>query len=158
MKLVPPRTSLTLKNRSRFRGFGMWSASLLAIVLSASCSGSTIAPTTLLNLAGQWVATEIEGAVDANGNPLTITGSVSTWTFNTNGTYSWFLHALPFFNFDGTGTYTLDGNRLTVTGIIANTLFSETPGSTDVIPLTIGDGTFSFRDEEGDRWSYAMVN
>ena len=130
----------------------------MLIALSASCSENVTGPTVPLDLPGQWLATEIEGAIDANGNPLTITGSVSTWTFNADGTYRWFLHALPFFDLDGGGTYSLDGNRLTVTGIIANTLFSETSGSTDVISLTIGNGTIRFPDEDGDQWSYAKVN
>lgn len=117
------------------------------------CKNSTEPDT--IDLPGQWVATEIEGAIDANGNPLKIDGSVSTWTFNSDGTYQWYLHARPFYYLDGTGTYSLDGKTLTVDGIVANTLFSETAGSKDAIPLTLGADNFSFRDEDGDRWSYS---
>jgi len=119
--------------------------------------GSATEPITEQELVGQWAATEIEGAIDASGNPLAINGSVSTLTFNANGTYRWFLHAQPFFNLDGSGAYSLNGNTLTVTGIIANTLFFETPGNDDAIPLTFGNDTFSFRDEDGARWRYAKV-
>jgi hypothetical protein len=49
----------------------------------------------------------------------------------------------------------LNGKILTVDGIIANTLFSETPGNKDTITLTLGTNKFSFRDEDGDRWSYS---
>ena len=119
-----------------------------------SCKKNPTEPSSIA-LPGQWVATEIEGAIDANGNPLKVDGSVSTWTFKSDGTYQWFLHARPFYDLDGTGTYSLDGKILTVDGIIANTLFSETPGNKDTITLTLGADKFSFRDEDGDRWSYA---
>lgn len=139
--------------------FNNGSLALLVILIASliSCSDSGIEPITEQELVGKWAATEIEGAIDANGNPLAINGSVSTWTFNADGTYRWFLNALPFFDFDGTGTYSLNGNTLTVTGIIANTLFFETAGNEDAISLTFGNNSFSFRDEDGDRWSYAKV-
>lgn len=122
-----------------------------------SCDNSSTEPGTEEELIGQWAATEIQGAIDASGNPLSIDGSVSTWTFNTDGTYQWFLHAQPQFNLNGTGTYSSNGDILTVTGIIADTLFSETSGSEDAISLTFGANAFSFRDEDGDQWSYAKV-
>lgn len=120
-----------------------------------SCNNSSTEPNSDIDLVGQWEAIEIEGAIDANGNPLAVDGTVSTWIFNSNGSYQWFLHALPFFDLNGTGTYNLNGNVLNVDGIIANTLFSETSGNEDAISLTIGTNTFSFRDEDGDRWKYA---
>jgi len=139
--------------------FNNWSLAVVVILIAGltNCSGSSTEPLTEQELVGQWAATEIQGAIDGNGNPLPINGSVSTWTFNANGTYQWFLHAQPIFNFDGTGTYSLNGKVLTVTGIIANTLFSETSGNDDAISLTFGTDTFSFRDDGSDRWSYAKV-
>jgi|GEM_PF-2808526 len=126
----------------------------LGCVLACSSNDSMTAPVDFELSGSRWAATEIEGAIDRNGNPLPIDGSVSTWTFNSDGTYSWFLRALPFFDLSGGGVYNLNGNVLTVSGIIANTLFSETSGSEDSITLSISDNAFSFRDEDGDRWSY----
>lgn len=126
---------------------------LLGCLLN-SCKKNPSEPSSI-DLPGQWVATEIEGAIDANGNPLKIDGNVSTWIFNSDGTYQWFLHARPFYYLDGTGTYSLNGKTLTVDGVIANSLFSRTAGTKDVISLTLGTDKFSFRDEDGDRWSYA---
>ena len=131
---------------------------LIGCVLACSGNDSITAPVDFDLSGSSWAATEIEGAIDRNGNPLLIDGSVSTWTFNSNGTYSWFLQALPFFDLAGTGTYILNGNVLTVSGIIANTLFSETSGNEDAITLTIGADTFSFRDEGGARWTYSKIN
>ena len=132
-------------------------AGLLSISFALACSSndSITAPVDFELSGSRWAATEIEGAIDPSGNPLPIDGSVSTWTFNSDGTYSWFLRALPFFDLSGRGTYNLNGNVLTVSGIIANTLFSETSGNEDAITLSIGADTFSFRDEGGARWSYA---
>jgi hypothetical protein len=122
-----------------------------------SCKSNSTESTSSIDLVGQWEATEIQGAIDANGNPLNVDGNVSTWTFNSNGTYRWFLHALPWYDLNGTGTYNLNGATLTVDGIIANTLYSRTTGKDDAIKLTIGTNTLSFRDEDGDRWSYKKV-
>ena len=138
--------------------FNDWLMALALVFISVlSCSENTTEPLTEEELIGQWAATEIEGAIDENGNPLAISAAVSTWIFSENGTYIWFLHAQPIFTFDGTGTYSLDGSTLTVTGIIANTLFSETSGNSDAVALTFGSNSFSFRDEDGDRWSYARI-
>lgn len=146
--------------------FDKWSLALVVILIPCltSCDNSDTEPATgqesigqELELAGQWAATEIQGAVDASGNPLSIDGSVSTFTFNADGTYQWFLHAQPSFNLEGAGTYSLNGATLTVTGVIADTLFSETSGNEYAISLTLGADTFSFRDEDRDRWSYAKV-
>lgn len=122
-----------------------------------SSTESSTEPKAERELVGQWVATAIQGAIDANGNPLSIDGSVSTWTFNKDGTYHWFLHAEPHFNLEGEGTYSSSGDILTVTGIIANTLFSETPGSEEAIPITYGTNAFIFKDEDGDQWNYAKA-
>jgi hypothetical protein len=103
---------------------------------------------------GQWCVIEIEGAAppfDLPQQPC----AVSTWTFNADGSYQWFLHASPFFVLDGAGTYSLSGSALTVSGIIADTLFSSTPGNLDVVPLEItSPELFRFRDEDQDRWTY----
>ena len=144
--------------RKKPMSIGHWPRWSFLIFSLISCGDDGIEPITEEELVGQWAATEIEGAIDANLDPLPIDGSVSTWTFNADGTYEWFLNAPPFFTFDGAGTYSLSGNILTVTGIIANTLFSETAGNEDAISLTFGTSTtFSFRDEDDAQWRYAKV-
>jgi hypothetical protein len=97
-------------------------------------------------LVGTWEVTDIEGA------PVSVNGSNSTWVFRENGTYSWFLFVSGFSDLDGGGSYSLDGGVLTISGIVANTLFEGIPDG--LVQLSFGSSTFSFRDDEGDRWRY----
>lgn len=94
-------------------------------------------------LVGTWDVTSIQGA------PGRVNGSNSTWTFNANGTYSWFLLYLPDYDVSDSGSYSFDGKTLTVTGAMANQLISG-----NSVDLTIKNDTFSFRDMDGDRWVY----
>jgi len=104
-------------------------------------------------LSGVWEAVEIQGALDASGGPLQVDGTVSTLTFSDDGTYTWFIHAPPFSDLDGNGTYRLDGSTLFVTGILTQ-LVSGNPQN-DRLELTFnGDSSVSFFDDEADRWSY----
>ncbi len=114
---------------------------------------NTPAPTGF-SLTGSWGATTIEGSLDPQGNPLQVDASVSTWTFNADGSYTWFLHAPPWYDISGSGNCTLNGSDLSVDGIIADTLIRSYSNKT--IPLTISQtgNTFSFLDEDGDRWVY----
>ncbi|MCP4708077.1 MAG: hypothetical protein GY869_05595, partial [Planctomycetes bacterium] len=94
-------------------------------------------------LIGTWEVTSIQGA------PGKVNGSNSTWTFNANGTYSWFLFYPGYYDVSDSGSYSFDGTTLTVTGQIAYQLING-----DSVDLTFKKGTFSFRDMDGDRWVY----
>ena len=122
-----------------------------------SCSDNPINLSDPLELRGfSWGSIEIEGAINADGSPRTVDASTSTWTFRQDGSYTWFLFAPPFFDLNGVGNYVLEGDTLFVSGIVANTLIGETPQN--YLLLTFGSDTFSFRDEDGDRWTYAKTN
>jgi hypothetical protein len=97
-------------------------------------------------LVGTWAVTEVEGA------PGPVDASNSTWTFRPDGTYRWFFLFPPFFDLSGSGNYSLDGRTLTTSGIFANTVVSESPDGR--VTLSLGENTFSFRDDDGDRWTY----
>ena len=122
---------------------------ICAIVACTACGGSTDPST--LQLVGQWGTTEIEGAINADGTPRTVDASTSTWTFNDAGTYQWFLHAPPFFDVDGGGTYRHVADTIFVTGIVQTAL--STPQAF-VIMTDVTESRFRFRDNEGDRWTY----
>jgi hypothetical protein len=100
------------------------------------------------NLVGRWEATEIEGAIDAGGNPLHIDGSVSTLEFFCDGKYTWFLHAPSMYNLDGGGDCSFSDNTLHFTGAIKNWLGIST------INYSISNTDITFLDEDGDRWRY----
>ncbi len=101
------------------------------------------------DLDGSWAATVIEGSLDPQGNPLDVDGSVSTIEFRSDQTYTWFLHAPPWFDVDGNGTYTHDGNTIQLTGIINELGVSSIAYS--------GGDSFTFLDDDGDRWTYEQA-
>lgn len=122
-----------------------------------SCSSNPINSSEPLELSGfSWGSIEIEGAINADGSPRAVDASTSTWTFRQDGTYTWFLFAPPFYDLNGNGTYTFRGDTLLVSGIVANLLIGEIPQN--YLILTFGNDTFSFRDDDGDRWTYAKIN
>ena len=94
-------------------------------------------------LVGTWEVTSIQGA------PGKVDGSNSTWTFNANGTYNWFLFYPMYYDEWDSGSYSFDGQTLTVTGGMANQLING-----NSVDLTIKNDTFSFRDTDGARWVY----
>ena len=122
---------------------------ICAIIACTACGGSTDPST--LQLVGQWGTTEIEGAINADGTPRTVDASTSTWTFREDGTYDWFLHAPPFFDLDGTGTFTHSRDTIFVTGIVQLALSTPSPY---VLITDVTNDRFRFRDNEGDRWTY----
>ena len=103
------------------------------------------APTSLL---GEWCATRIDGALDPEGNPLVVTCTVSKWTFRADGTYSWYLHAPPWYTWDDSGTYVYANDRITFNGDV-----SELPAE-GFVDCPTGASSFTFLDEDGDRWIY----
>jgi hypothetical protein len=91
-----------------------------------------------------WALTALEGA-SGNYN--------SQWTFAQDGTYQWaFFSDVLGFDLDGGGTYTLSDDVLSVSGIVAGTVISTL--SDKRLTLTLETNSFSFLDEEGDRWTY----
>jgi len=92
-----------------------------------------------------WEVTEIEGAPP-------VSASNSTWTFNANGTYEWFL-LLAGHDWTSEGNYSLEETTLTCDGFI--TIVT----GTEEIEITISNNnnTFSFLDGDGDRWTYDRV-
>lgn len=96
------------------------------------------------DIVGSWATTKI-------GSSTEVDGTNSTWTFKSDGTYTWFLD-YAFFNESGDGTYTLSGTSLTVTGIVAM-LYEE---ESKTLALTIGNDnkTFDMDDPDGDSWTY----
>ncbi|MEP0547918.1 MAG: hypothetical protein ABJF88_13365 [Rhodothermales bacterium] len=127
---------------------GFCTALLTVGLLAGGCDSSeegSDTPPEGFTLVGAWEVTAIEGA------PGSVDGSNSTWTLRENGTYSWFLD-LPPFDLSGGGNYSLDGGTLTVSGVVANTVLSEATDGR--VALSFGSNTFSFRDDDGDRWTY----
>ena len=103
-------------------------------------------------LEGPWDATLIEGAIDGDGNPLNIDGSVSSLEFFCDGTYTWFLNALPWYDLNGGGNVSFSNNTLYFTGALNDWL------GVPVVNYSIGDTDITFLDEDGDRWRYHKRN
>jgi hypothetical protein len=114
--------------------------------LLAGCDSNDNGAADDFNIVGTWALTSLEGA------PGPVDASNSTWTFRSDGTYSWFFLFDPIFDLDGSGNYSLQETTLTVDGVVAQTVISQSPNGT--IPLTLGDNRFSFLDDDGDRWTY----
>ena len=91
------------------------------------------------DIVGAWLLTAI-GSEPYNA-------ANSTWTFKGDGTYDWFLSIPPLHNEQGTGTYTVRGDTVHVDGAIADL-------GTPFVVVTLGDGTFSFLDDEAEKWIY----
>lgn len=102
------------------------------------------------NIVGTWYATRIDGSLDPEGNPLEVTGDVSTWVFNSDGTYSWFLHASPYYYLDDTGTYTYENELIVLNGMV-----SVLPAK-GYIECPINSRSFTFLDDDNDRWIYEL--
>ncbi|MEA3478947.1 MAG: hypothetical protein U9R60_12250 [Bacteroidota bacterium] len=102
------------------------------------------------NIVGTWYATRIDGSLDPEGDPLEVTGDVSTWVFNSDGTYFWFLHALPYYYLDDTGTYTYENEWIVLNGRV-----SALPAK-GYIECPTNSRTFTFLDGDNDRWIYEL--
>ena len=91
------------------------------------------------DIVGSWELTAIGEDVRS--------GSNSTWTFKANGTYDWSLSIPPLYDWQGTGAYTVSNDTVYVDGVISDT-------GTPFVVVTLGNGTFSFLDDEADKWIY----
>jgi hypothetical protein len=98
------------------------------------------------DLVGTWAISALEGA------PGPVDASNSTWTFRSDGSYDWFFRYEPYFNVAGSGSYSVEGNVLTVRGIVRQTILAG--NSEDYVTLSWSGNSFSFIDDEGDRWTY----
>jgi len=135
-----------------FKSFKKWLAVITVIVIGTliGCSkdrDSGTSPTQAFDIVGAWGLTYLENGPSVNS-------SNSTWTFISDGTYNWFLLVGPY-DLEGEGNYNLVGDTLFVDGIIANTIIANTPG--DSLIITKGNNTFSFLDDDGDRWTYSKI-
>jgi hypothetical protein len=126
------------------KSFSIILSLILITILSLGCSEdkSPIVPEATFDIVGVWEVTEIEGAGPVDG-------SNSTWTFKSNGDYTWFLE-LDTRHFNGAGDYNLDGKALycEVFGAL---------GLPSTVNITTSEHTFSFPDGDGDRWTYSRV-
>ena len=129
------------------KSFSIILSVILITILSLGCSEdkSPIVPEDTFDIVGVWEVTEIEGAPPVDG-------SNSTWTFNSNGTYTWFLRLLNF-DLNSEGNYSLEGTTLTCDGFIEVVM-----GTTEInITISNNNNTFSCLDADGDRWTYSRV-
>lgn len=148
--------SLTIVTPERLNqdfGFVVCDLSGSTLDLTKTPSTSTVVGCNLPSeLEGPWDATLIEGAIDAEGNPLVIDGSVSSLEFFCDGTYTWFLNALPWYDLNGGGNVSFSDNTLYFTGALNDWLGVPT------VNYSIGDTDITFLDEDGDRWRYHKRN
>ena len=116
-----------------------------------SCSNDDDSPTGPVegfDIVGSWALTKLEGA------PGSVSAENSTWVFNSDGTYTWFLKYAPYFDETDNGNYSINDNILTLSGGIPMIV----AGETDALTLTIESvSTFSFKDDEGDKWTYEKI-
>ena len=119
---------------------------VLIVFFSVSCDKdkSPTTPPEPLDIVGTWEVSQIGSVTDADG-------SNSTWTFKADGTYEWFL-LLLYYDYNGEGTYTLDGSYLTVDGIVAELYYQES--KTLKLTISNNNNTFSILDPDGDTCIY----
>jgi len=109
-------------------------------------------------LQGNWNLLSIE---DVPEN-YTYSGS---WEFKSDDTYHWVFWMKDevnnyIYNYDGNGTYLLSDDKLSVTGIVAETVIEGTPEDYMIIDYGQDNSSgsvveyFSFPDDEGDEWLY----
>jgi hypothetical protein len=121
------------------------------ILLFIGCEKENIADADVFSLAQfeiikNWEIVSVEGA------PSNLRDTCSIWTFNADGTYTWFFDLPGYYNDFGAGTYHLENNRLHLNGVV--------PGKFDsIIQLTLAKSNtkFSFLDINNDRWLYQLA-
>ena len=126
-------------------------------------SGSTldlskvITTLTQNELVGTWAVSNIEGIPVSVGGPSSVDASNSTFTIKADGTYDWFFlfdRDPFFFDFNGAGTYSLNGSELSVDGVLADTILELLQPKVVTLTVSSDKNTFSFLDDENDRWTY----
>ena len=125
---------------------------LLVLLFVTGCSDDNVVGLAR-DLQGSWGTTAIEGPPPE----YEINASVSTFTFNENGTYAWFLDAPPWYDRTDYGNYTLSGDTLFLNGgVLEYSGFTHQPGSYLILDRS-GD-FFSFRDADNDKWTYQWLS
>ena len=114
---------------------------------------------TLARLEGLHTSTDLQGSwelIALEGSPAGVNASNSIWTFNNDGSYDWFLNLAPY-NLQGSGNYNLEGLALFVDGLVSSTVnaASDYP---NILLLAFENNTFSFVDDNGDRWTYRKID
>lgn len=122
---------------------------MVLCTILVSCKNNSTGVPDDFTLVGDWEITSLEGA------PGPVDDSNSVWTFRSDGTYQWFFYYPDFWDLAGSGNYSLDGRTLTTDGTFANTVISELENGQ--VTLNISDNSFGFRDDDGDRWTYARM-
>lgn len=102
------------------------------------------------SIVGIWCANRIDGSLDPDGNPLVVTGDVSSWIFNRDGTYTWFLYAPPYYDVADTGKYEYKNQKITFDGQISQLL------ANGYIECPENSTSFTFLDYGGARWTYEL--
>ena len=142
-----------------YRFFTILILTTILTACSSGDSGGAAGNTTLTQdeLVDMWAVSNIEGIPDSVGGPSGIDASNSTFTFRSDGTQEWFFifNRDPFFfNLNGTGTYSLNGSELTIEGIVADTILGTLQPKIVTLTVSSDKNTFSFVDDENDRWTY----
>jgi len=98
-------------------------------------------------LIGTW------GLIGLQGAPGAVSPRNSEWTFHANGTYDFFFWYPNFYDLEETRDYHLTGSTLHVEwGSVVSAILEDTE-----TPLTMSRDRFSFRDADGDRWTYRRM-
>jgi hypothetical protein len=137
----------------------VYSLSLLFVLASCGGSGSSAeggskpcepSAGSESDLYGDWAISSIESV--PSGSPLD-----SEFTFYSTGTYDWFfIIDIPSWktNVRGGGNFSLDGTTLLIDGDFADTVNS---GNSVEIGFCNNNRTFSFVDENGNKWTYTKI-
>ena len=117
---------------------------ILLTLIIVGCDNSTESENQPIVIVGIWDLAELEGS------GISVNSSNSIWSFEADLTYEWFL-LIESFDLQGQGTYSLDGNTLTIDDGFVKNVFGSAP-----INLTFSNdnNTLTLLDTDGDRWTY----
>ena len=121
---------------------------IVIIVSFLNCEKDSVSPSPspeAFDIVGTWHVSQIGSFSDADS-------SNSTWIFKADNTYEWFLLIAPIYDINGEGTYTLNGNSLTVNSVVAECYGEQQ--TTLNLTISNNNNTFSMQDPDGDTWIY----
>ncbi len=144
-----------------FKGIALLGVTVLVLSCGGGGGGSNgNTAFTESDLVGKWAVSKIEGIPDTVGGPSIVDQLNSTFLFRVDGNYEWFFlfDRSPFlFDLQGSGTYSFTGSELTITGVVADTILDLLPQKKITLTVSSDKNTFSFLDDENDRWTYNRV-